>query len=162
MTAIDDLKTRFGRAWDTVAEGWHELVERTGDALTRFYPGTSEEQSSRGATEAVRWGMLAADVVTRDDTVEVSVEIPGMNREDFDIHVEGQTLFIHGEKSMERERTEGRFHVRERAYGSFRRTVALPVAAQDTGATATYRRGVLHVTVPRAKTGQTRRIEVMG
>ena len=164
MSRLDQLREGLTRAWETVAEGWRELVERAGDALTRFHHkhgGTElETREERIARQGARWGVLAAEVKLTDDEVEVDIEVPGMDSHDFELDVVDDVLVIRGEKHVERERNEGRYHVMERAYGAFERAVRLPAPVDDGHAKATYRRGVLHVRLPRSSAYKTRRIEV--
>jgi HSP20 family protein len=164
MSTLHQLRDGLTRAWETVTEGWRELVERAGDALTRFHPssagGELQTREERIAYHGSRWGVLAAEVKLLDDHVEVDIEVPGMESEDFDIQVADDVLVVRGEKRVERERKDGRYHVMERAYGAFERAVRLPVAVDESGARARYRRGVLHISLPRSEAHRTRRIEV--
>jgi HSP20 family protein len=164
MSTVDQLRQGLTRAWETVTEGWRELVERAGDALTRFHPrqssGEVETHEERIAQRGARWGVLAAEVKVDDDHVEVDIEVPGMEADDFEIQVVDDILVVRGEKRVQRERKEGRFHVMERAYGAFERAVRLPVQVKESEAQARYRRGVLHVSMPRSDAHRVRRIEV--
>ncbi len=164
MSTLNQLRNGLTRAWETVTEGWRELVERAGDALTRFQPrrsgGDMDTREERIAERGARWGVLAAEVKVDDNEVEVDIEIPGMEPDDFEIQVVDDVLVVHGEKKVQRERTQGRFHVMERAYGAFERAVRLPVPVDESGARASYRRGVLHIALPRSEFHKARRIEV--
>ena len=164
MSTLNQLREGLTRAWETVTEGWRELVERAGDALTRFHPkhsgGDLVTREERLALRGARWSVLAAEVKVDDDVVEVDIEVPGMDPENFEIDVLDDVLVVRGEKNVERERKEGQFHVMERAYGAFERAVRLPVPVEETGAQASYKRGVLHIALPRSEAHKTRRIEV--
>ncbi len=164
MGTLRDITSGLNRAWDSVTEGWHELVERAGDALTRFDPSRSsrelETRDEQVQRAGARWSLLAAEVSRDDAKVEVSIEVPGMNLDDFDIHVLDDVLVVRGEKRTERERHQGHYHVMERAYGRFERAVRLPAAVDDSRATAKYRRGVLRITLPISDAGKARRIDV--
>lgn len=164
MSTFNQLREGLTRAWETVTEGWRELVERAGDAVTRFHPKHSgkeiETREERIAQRGVRWGVLAAEVKVDDDEVEVDVEVPGMNADDFEISVHDDVLVVRGEKKVQRKRTEGQFHVMERAYGAFERAVRLPVPVEESGAKVTYKSGVLHLALPRSAAHKARRIEV--
>jgi HSP20 family protein len=164
MSTFDQLKEGLSRAWQTVTEGWRELVERAGDALTRFHPrqpaGELETVQDRVAHRSPRWGVLAAELRVDSDAVHVHIEVPGMDPDDFEIQVRDDVLVVSGEKRVESERREGRYHVMERAYGAFERAVRLPVPVEESGAQARYDRGVLHLTLPRSAAHRARRIEV--
>jgi len=111
--------------------------------------------------EGSRWGVVAAEVVLGDDDVHIAMEVPGMEAGDFDIEIIDDMLVVRGEKKVQREHKRGQYHIMERAYGRFERVLRLPVAVDETGAEASYKRGVLRISVPRSTpvTG-TRRIEV--
>lgn len=164
MSTLNQLREGITKAWETVTDGWRELLERAGDALTRFHPrqggGAEETREDRIARSGARWGVLAAEVKVDEERVEVDIEVPGMEADDFEIRVEDDVLVVHGEKKVQRERTEGRFHIMERAYGSFERAVRLPVPVDESAAKARYRRGVLHITLPRSQAQRARRIVV--
>lgn len=164
MSTLHQLREGLSRALDIIAEGWRELVERAGDALTRFHPGHSgsgaEAHEDRIAQRGARWGVLAAEVKIDDKAVEVDIEVPGMEAGDFEIRVVDSVLVVHGEKKVQRKRKEGQFYVMERAYGAFERAVRLPVPVKESEAQASYERGVLHITLPRSETHKASRIEV--
>jgi len=107
-----------------------------------------------------RWGLLAADVSESDAEVNVRLEAPGLEADNLDIHVVGNVLVVRGEKKVQRAQTEGRFYVMECAYGSFERAVPLPVEVDESAAKASYRRGVLHIKLPKKAAARARRIEV--
>lgn len=165
MRSMDDLRSGLSRAWESVTEGWRELVEGAGDALTRFRPAQSvdgvETPEDRLIRAGSRWGVVAADVALHDDKVEVSIEIPGMDADDFDVQILDDVLVVRGEKKLQSEHTHGELHIMERAYGRFERALRLPAAVEDTGAVARYERGVLCISIPLSspESGM-RRIEV--
>lgn len=165
MRSMDDLRGGLSRAWESVTEGWHEFVQRAGDALTHFRPShtaggvvTPEDRFIRASS---RWGVVAADVVLGDDKIEVNLEIPGMEAEDFDIQIVDDVLVVRGEKKVQSEHKHGELHVMERAYGRFERALRLPAAVEETGAVARYKRGVLSISIPLSSPDSgKRRIEV--
>lgn len=166
MSTLDTFTENLGRVWDNLAEGWRELRERAGTALTRFSPlarrGTVETAEEQIMQRAARWGIIAADVRETATEVRVRIEAPGMEPDQFDLTVEDSVLRVRGEKHVQRESQEGRFHVLECAYGSFERAVSLPAEVDDSRATARYRRGVLEVTLPKTRAARRNRIEVKG
>ncbi|RME35268.1 MAG: Hsp20/alpha crystallin family protein [Gammaproteobacteria bacterium] len=162
MGALDELRSGLSRTWDTLAEGWRQLVERASGALTRFVPHHEGEEALPAplAHHAPVWGLLAAEVREDEENIVVRLEAPGMKDEDFDIRVEPNGLLVSGEKRYEREERKGSYHIMERAYGRFQRLIPLPHPVREEGATARYRRGVLEITLPKLKPHGRRRIEV--
>lgn len=142
-----------------LADGWKELWDHARGALTRFRPGRAEEDKSVPALRSpTRWGLLPADVETREDDVVVHLEVPGLDAKDIDVDVVSGMLRIRGEKHAERSEKRGDFFVSERAYGRFERRIALPCEVDADQARARYRNGVLTLTLPR--TEKTRRIPI--
>lgn len=161
MSTLDQLRHGFQNAVESLAEGWRHLRERTGQALTRFTHrpvDTSPEQQLMAS--ASRWGLLPAEIKEERDRVVVRMEAPGMEPDQLDIEVYDNVLVIRGEKEAEREESSGRYYLLERAYGAFERAVPLPVPVDETRAEASYRRGVLTVTLPKASTHLSRRIPI--
>ncbi len=162
MGALDELRSGLSRTWDTLAEGWRQLVERASGALTRFVPHQEGEEALPAplAHHAPVWGLLAAEVREDDENIVVRLEVPGMNEEDFDIQIEADGLLITGEKRYQREEKRGSYHIMERAYGRFQRLIPLPQPVREEGARARYRRGVLEITLPKLQPQGRRRIRV--
>lgn len=165
MSTLEQLRSGLGRAWDQVADGWRQLRERAGHALTHFNPihragGDVESQDALIERSASRWSLLAADVLENADEVVVKLEVPGLDSENIDIQVVNDHLVIRGEKSVQRESREGRYHMLECAYGAFERAIPLPVSVDDSKASANYRNGILRVTLPKLVSRRTGRINV--
>ena len=164
MSTFDELRSQLGRAWETVAEGWQHLRSRASDALTRFTPthrhGELETVEDAVVRNGARWGLLAAEVRETEEAFVVRLEVPGMDPDGFEVAVIDQTLAVRGEKRVERESRQGRYHLMECAYGSFERMVSLPVAVDQARASARYRSGVLQITLPKHGRYRSRRIEV--
>jgi HSP20 family protein len=79
----------------------------------------------------------------------VTAELPGLEEKDVEVSLEGDMLTLSGEKRQERSEDKGGLHISERNYGSFRRSVRLPWAAEAGQASASFDKGVLTVTLPR-------------
>jgi HSP20 family protein len=157
MGTLKQVKEGMSRAWDSLREGWTSLTERASHALTHY---SSDDQSRQKELRLPEWGLLTAELREHDDRYEVSLEVPGMGEDQFNIMVVDNTLVVSGEKLFSHEGTEGRFHVMERAYGSFERAIPLPAAVDDSKAKASYKRGVLTVTLPKQASQAYRRIQV--
>jgi HSP20 family protein len=99
------------------------------------------------------------DVYEKGGVIKVHAELPGMQRENVEITIEGDYLTISGEKSETSEVTEKDYHRRERSFGRFSRRIALPAGAQKDKVTAQFKDGVLEVDVPTQET-PARKIEI--
>lgn len=138
------------RAWDSMSEGWRELLSRSGNALTHFARGKDETGDQEITPDAFpRWSLLAGEVEEVENEIVVRMEIPGIEKENCRITIEDNTLFLSGEKHLERETEGSTYHLMERAYGAFERAIALPRNVDTEHAKASYKNGVLTVRMPR-------------
>jgi HSP20 family protein len=92
------------------------------------------------------------EVTASDRDVRVSAELPGMDENDVEVLVDNDVLTIRGEKRSETEDNEHRMS--ERYYGRFERRIALPFEVEDGEAKATFKNGVLTVTLPKSAKAQ--------
>jgi HSP20 family protein len=100
------------------------------------------------------------DIYENKDQIVLEAELPGMNREDFDVSVENNIITLRGERHFEKKDETDNYHRVERAYGSFTRSFTLPNTVSPEGAIADYRNGVLRVTLPKREETKARRIEI--
>jgi HSP20 family protein len=109
--------------------------------------------------QASSW-QLSLDIVENDEDFTVKASIPGINPDDLEITLSGKNLTIKGETKGESESDQGKYHLRERRYGSFSRRVSLPTEINDKEVKASYDSGVLTLTLPKSEGTKPRRIEV--
>jgi HSP20 family protein len=102
----------------------------------------------------------AVDVKETADQVVVKAEVPGIDAKDINISVTGDVLTIKGEKKSEREEKEENYHLVERSYGSFSRSLVLPAAVDMDKIEAKYDKGVLTVTCPKKEEVKPKAIEI--
>jgi HSP20 family protein len=121
--------------------------------LSRSFP---DEGIARGA-----WNP-SVDIYENKDQIVLEAELPGMNREDFDVTIENNVITVRGERRFEKKDEADSYHRVERSYGSFTRSFTLPQTVTADSATAEYRNGVLRVTLPKREEVKARRIEVGG
>lgn len=143
------------QAWVSLAQGGRDLRERAGGALTRF-----RRKDSTGHQEGASWGLVATDVHVEDQRITVRMELPGMEQEDLQIEIDGDRLTVSGEKRSEQKAGDGTYRMVQCAYGSFRRDLHLPHEVDAQHTQARYRRGVLHIDMPRADRERGRHIPV--
>jgi HSP20 family protein len=100
------------------------------------------------------------DVFEREGNLVVRADLPGMKREDIEVEIRDNMICVSGERRHEEEKREGGFYRMERGYGSFCRTIPLMEGADVDKAQASFRDGVLEVTVPVPQARRGRRIEI--
>ena len=156
-----NIGRELGRTWENLSEGWRELLSRSSNALTHFTHNKDQAPPESSAlTTFPRWSLLAGEVEETANEIMVRVETPGMEKEDCHITIEGNMLYLSGEKRYQRETKESTYHVMERAYGSFQRTIPLPHNVDTDHAEANYKNGVLTIRLPKSGSVTTRNIPV--
>lgn len=117
-----------------------------------FWQGV--ENGWNGRTNAVGMFGPSTDVSESDESIEVTIELPGMSEDDIDISLSGGAMTIRGEKKVEHEEKRKGVYMSERSYGAFYRTIPLPPGVDTDTAEARFKRGVLTVTLPKSPEAQ--------
>jgi HSP20 family protein len=103
------------------------------------------------------------DVAETDKAIEITAELPGLERKDVDISLEDNVLTIRGEKKVEQEQKDDKnknYRLAERSYGVFYRVLELPTAIDPSSVQAIMSKGVLKVTIPKPVRTEAKKIEV--
>jgi HSP20 family protein len=140
------------------------MLERFADEVDRMF---SEFGLGRGwsrstpATESVMW-TPRIDVAQRNNELVIRADLPGMNKDDVKVDVTEDAIVIQGERRREHEEEKGGVYRSERSYGSFYRAIPLPDGAITDQAKASFKDGVLEITMPAPPEQVTRgrRIEI--
>jgi HSP20 family protein len=90
----------------------------------------------------------------------VKAEVPGMDAKDVNITLNDGLLTIKGEKKVEKEEKDEGYHLTERRYGSFSRSIRLPSDIQSDKIKANYKNGLLTITMPKSEKAKTKEIKV--
>lgn len=128
------IQREFDRLFDQLGSGWTALAE------VELTP--------------------KMDIRDTKDGLEISLELPGMTRGDVKIAVEDDLLTISGEKKTEKETKEEDYHLSERTYGAFSRSITLPRSVDAEKIKATMKDGVLKLTAPKNGTTKAKAIEI--
>ena len=99
------------------------------------------------------------EISETDKAIEVSAEMPGLERKDVEISIEDDALTIRGEKRVEENKDKNVQHS-ERAYGVFLRVLQLPPGIDPSSVQATMSNGVLKITIPKPAKAEPKKIEV--
>ncbi|WP_243439714.1 Hsp20/alpha crystallin family protein [Fundidesulfovibrio soli] len=109
------------------------------------------------ADKAYFWAP-AADVMETAQAFVITVELPGVEREDVAVEVKTRTLWVYGERRFEKIcEGEGVYHSLERSYGPFARRFALPKGVDRAGVAAVFKNGLLEITLPKERQEARRR-----
>ena len=102
----------------------------------------------------------AVNVVETDKSFDMEVAAPGMKKEDIDVSLHEGTLTVSGERKSEREEKDGETFRSERFYGRFQRSVLLPTKVAADKVNASYKDGILTVTLPKTEEAKPKQIQV--
>ena len=127
------------------AKSWHRSAFR---ANIRREMDHALRATIRIRPSAGHWAaVLAINVAETKDAYEVTAELPGVDERDIKVSLDDNQLVISGEKKAESKKEEKDWHVEERSYGSFYRSISLPFEPEDGAVDAHFDKGVLHLTI---------------
>lgn len=107
------------------------------------------------------WGWQPkVDVYENDNAIVVKAELPGVDKDEIAVDVEGRILTLKGERRTEHGAKEDNYYRRERTYGHFERAFTLPVEVDSEAIKAEYKDGVLKIEVPKPETQKAKQITV--
>lgn len=130
------LQNQMNRLFDTAMHGW---------------PG-----ESNGTTQ---W-TPAADIYESENELVVNLDLPGVDPKTVDIRVENNILTIRGDRPFEEKQNKENFHRVERSYGAFARSFTLSTSVDADKIRASYKVGVLSITLPKAEAAKPKRIQI--
>ena len=125
--------------------------------IDRLFDGFSRNFPSLAATTAT---LPSMDLSETDKVIEITVELPGLEKKDVELNITDNLLTIRGEKKSEREEKNKDYHLVERSFGSFARSVELPAGVKPEDITAEIAKGVLKVTVQKPAPRQSKQIDI--
>jgi HSP20 family protein len=134
---FDRIKREMDRLWDSFLEG----------------------RPTRRTQEGREWVPLV-DVSETKSNFVIKAELPGMDPKDISISLSNDYVTIKGEKKQEREEKDENYHLIERSYGSFTRSVRLSKEVQGDKITASFKNGVLKVTLPKSEEARKKEIKI--
>lgn len=127
--------------------------------VDRMFDNAFGPQSSEDWQPTITWG-LPVDVMENDNDFIVKASVPGIDPNDLEITYTNDTLTIKGEIKSDQEVKEGNYHLRERRYGSFARSIRLPSKVKAEAIEARYDKGVLTLQLPKAEEVKPKRIAI--
>jgi HSP20 family protein len=144
----------------TVMTRWDPFREL--NALQQRMNRLFEEQCDGGREESLTAGAFAppVDVYEDEQSVQLKLEVPGVDEKDLDIKVENNALTVSGERKFEKEEKEENFRRVERRYGSFSRSFTLPNTVNTEDIHADYNNGVLTIRLAKRAEAKPKQIKV--
>jgi HSP20 family protein len=152
-------------AWEiTTWKPFKELTpfkdfDRMRKEMDRLWGSFLEAGSRRRGEDGSEW-YPSLDITETKNEVVVKAELPGMDPKDIDISLSDGMLTIKGEKKQEREEKEENYHLVERSYGSFTRSVALPKEVKHDKISASYKNGVLKIVLPKSEEAKQKEVKI--
>lgn len=131
------------------------------DEMTRLFAGITPVSGDRDDALRGAWSP-SVDISENKENLVLEAELPGMNRDDFELSIENNVITLRGERKFEKKTDEENYHRVERSYGSFVRSFTLPPTVTADGANAEFKNGVLRVTLPKREETKARKIEIKG
>jgi HSP20 family protein len=155
-----ELERGVARAWEGMTDGWRELLTRSNGALTHFARHGSKRGTASLPGPFPQWALLAGDAWETAHAVIVRLELPGLKKEDIDVSITRSGLRVRGEKHSQDAPPKRSYHLMERAFGRFERTITLPRNIDAKNAEIEYQDGVLTVIVPKTESTPPTRLPV--
>jgi HSP20 family protein len=144
------------RPFREIAPFWD--FERMRTEMDRLWDSFFERGALRGG-DGNEW-LPSLDVAETKNEIVVKAEVPGLEPRDIDISLSDGLLTIKGEKKQEREEKEESYHLVERSYGSFARSIRLPNEVQSDKINASYKNGVLKVVLPKSEEAKKKEVKI--
>jgi HSP20 family protein len=142
--------------WDPLRE-----LDEFSNRLSTFFGPTNQGQNrdDNGWFTKAQWAPLV-DINEDEQEYLIKVELPGIEKEQVKITVENGILLVAGERKIEHEEKNRKFHRVERSYGSFLRSFSLPDDADGTKIKAEFKSGVLKIHLPKSEAAKPKSIEI--
>lgn len=131
-------------------------------AMDQMFDNTLQSMHSQLQENGPDSFSLALDVSENENEYVVQASVPGIAEDDLDITLNNHMLTIAGEFKSENEQEDVKYHLLERRYGRFSRSIVLPSAVNEDEIEADFNNGILTIHLPKAEEAKPKRIAVQG
>ncbi|MGV8040923.1 MAG: Hsp20/alpha crystallin family protein [Thermoanaerobaculaceae bacterium] len=140
---------------------WDPFREMAGlqERMSRLFEEASGRRRTSDDFITGSW-IPSVDVRETKDSLEITVEVPGVEPRDVEVSVENGILTLKGSRNFEKAGEGETYHRVERSYGGFERSFTLPTNVDPERVSAVYRHGVLHLTLPKREEAKPRSISI--
>ena len=132
---------------------WH-------NQMNRFFDDFFSSPLSGGENVSMRDWLPVVDIYDNDDTIVIKAELPGVDKKDIKVDVNGRILTLKGERSTDNEMQEGDYYRKERSFGKFERSFTLPADIDPDKIKADFKDGVLKLNIPKPEAHKPKQISV--
>ncbi len=141
MKELEEMRRDMERVFDQIFEP---------KGRRRWWPSAAEK------------GVIvpSVDMYDRQNEIVLKAELPGVEKDGIDLTITKDTLILKGEMKKDEEVSEENYYSRERAFGTFARTIALPADVDSEKARATFKNGVLEIVLPKREEAKPKEIKV--
>lgn len=129
------------------------------DRMNRLFEQTLSRSRAEERVTASTWSP-AVDIYETPETIIMKADLPGLSREDIEIQIRDNTLSLRGERRFAKDVQQENYLRIERASGAFQRNFTLPATVQQDQIRATFRDGVLELTLPKAEEAKPKKIAI--
>lgn len=162
MAEEKQAKQQIARATPARTVTPFDEIERMMDRMfADFFPRSFLQPFGWRGTLA-EWEPLIprVDVIEKDDQVVVRAELPGVKKENLDVAIRDTMLTIKANTQSEEQEETGQYFRRERRTGSYSRTLTLPAVVESSKAKASFKDGILELTLPKAEHARAHRVQI--
>lgn len=164
LEPLAHLREEMDRLFDDVTSSWPWGGRRRRHGMSEPFRGMMEPFRGFGAGWGA--GVAAFDVVDKEKEIQIRADLPGLDEKDIEVRLSDGILTVQGEKKEETEEGEKgtSYYLSERRYGAFQRSFRVPEGVDVETVDASFKKGVLTITLPKTKEAQERvkKIEVKG
>ncbi len=141
--------------WDPFRE-----ISSLREEVDRLFDAFFGRQAEKMLRKREAFWVPAVDIEETENEFIVKAELPGLKKDEVKLSISEDTLTISGERKMEKEEKGKTYHRVEMNYGKFERTIRFPTEVVPDKAKASYKDGILTITVPKSEKAKGKEIEI--
>ena len=141
-------------------DSFRDLQENMNTMIDRFFEDPFQISSFRDFSGFENSFSPRLDMSETDKELKISAELPGVDEKDIQVTFRHDRLTISGKKENETIEKDSHFYRRERSFGSFQRSIALPSEIEEDKIDAVFKKGILKITIPKTGSASAKKISI--